>query len=299
MNLYYNRKIKCVEEEQVAAGKYIEWMYSSPIGMGLLEKIFKKKLISVLYGRYCDSRWSQRQVKSFVKNFNINMEEYHGNIGDYKNFNEFFARNVKTEARPIEMDPNALISCGDGKFLAYENIDKDQMFQVKGITYSLKELLRDQALAGFYHGGSCLVLRLAPTDYHRFHFIDDGVCEKTIKIKGEYYSVNPMALKKIPKIFCENKREITILDSDNLGKVAYIEVGATFVGSIIQTFEKGKRIFKGQEKGYFKFGGSTVILLFEKNKIQIDEDLIKNTQEDLETKLFMGEKIGTALEEKK
>jgi len=143
-----------------------------------------------------------------------------------------------------------------------------------------------------YNGGTCLIFRLCPTDYHRFHFIDDGVCSNTTKIKGHYYSVNPIALKSINKLFCQNKREWSIFHSDNFGDVIYMEVGATCVGSIIQSYSPNSKIKKGTEKGYFKFGGSTVILFFKKDTIKIDEDLLHQTQLGFETSVFMGEKIG-------
>ena len=137
-----------------------------------------------------------------------------------------------------------------------------------------------------------MVLRLAPTDYHRFHFIDNGICDVSQKIKGDYYSVNPAALKKIPELFCKNKRELSLFHSQNFGDVLYIEVGATCVGSIIQTYFPKKNILKGSEKGYFKFGGSTIILFFEKEKVIFDSDLIEQTEKGYETKVMLGEKIG-------
>jgi phosphatidylserine decarboxylase len=193
------------------------------------------------------------------------------------------------------MDSTALISLGDGKLLAYENIDLQKLVQVKGFTYSLKELIQDSHIASKYEGGSCLILRLCPTDYHRFHFVDSGTCSKEVKIKGAYYSVNPIALDKVQKLFCENKREWSLLHSDNFKDVLYVEVGATCVGSIVQSYEPNKRVEKGEEKGYFKFGGSTVILFFEPNTIKIDRDILNQTSLGFETSVLMGEKIGQKL----
>lgn len=292
---YYNRKTKTYEIEKVAGEKYLNWTYSSPIGMTFLEAIIKKKLFSKLYGWYLDRGISKGKINSFINEFNLDMSICEKDQKDFNSFNDFFYRKLKPSARPIDMDKNSVISFGDGKLFAYENIDLEKLVQVKGFTYNLRELIKDEKTAKKYEKGTCLILRLSPTDYHRFHFIDSGICEETIKIGGAYYSVNPVALKKIPKLFCENKREWSIFHSDNFGDVLYVEVGATCVGSIIQTYTSNTRINKGDEKGYFKFGGSTVILFFEQNRIKIDKDIVEQTELGFETYVLMGEKIGEKL----
>jgi phosphatidylserine decarboxylase len=289
---YYNRKTKAYETEKVAGEKYLNWTYSSPIGMTLLEALIKKKFFSSLYGWYLDRGLSRKKIASFINEFQLDMSITEKAQGDFTSFNDFFYRKLKSHARPMDMDKNTVVSLGDGKLYAYENIDLEKIVQVKGFTYSLKELIKDDKTAERYDKGTCLILRLCPTDYHRFHFIDSGVCGDTTKISGAYYSVNPVALQKVEKLFCENKREWSIFHSDNFGKVLYVEVGATCVGSIIQTYTPNKKVNKGDEKGYFKFGGSTVILFFEPNKIIIDKDIIEQTDKGIETYVLMGEKIG-------
>lgn len=289
---YYNRKLKKYEIEHIAGNIYLKWTYSSHVGMKLLEIIIKKKIFSKIYGYFCNSPFSKIKINRFIKNFNINMQESLKNQEEFKNFNDFFTRKLKNSARPINKSNNVLISPGDGRLLGYSNIDLNNIIQIKGITYKLCNLIGDKSIAEKFDSGSLIVLRLAPTDYHRFHFIDSGVCNPTRKIKGNYYSVNPIALKKIPNLFCENKRQWSIFNSNNFGDILYIEIGATCVGSIIQTYHPGKNINKGDEKGYFKFGGSTIILFFQKNKIKIDEDIIYQTKNGYETKVLMGEKIG-------
>lgn len=157
----------------------------------------------------------------------------------------------------------------------------------------MSELIKNNKISMNFTNGNCLIFRLCPTDYHRFHFIDWGKCEPYNKIKGNYYSVNPISLQNIPKLFCKNKREWSIFHSNNFGNVIYVEIGATCVGSIIQTYNPEKNISKGSEKGYFKFGGSTVILFFEKNKITVDRDILEQTKKGYETKVLLGERIGT------
>lgn len=289
---YYNRKENKYEIEKVAGEKYLNWSYSSPSGKGLVELFLKKKLFSKLYGHYCDTKISSRKINDFIKDFNIDMAEYESLDGNYSSFNEFFIRALNPGARVMDKSKNVLISPCDGKISAYENINLEDLVQVKGLSYSLKELLKDNEIYNLYHGGTCLIFRLCPTDYHRFHFFDDGVCGDTTKIKGHYYSVNPIALKSIKRLFCENKREWSIFHSDNFSDVIYVEVGATCVGSIVQSFTPNTRIAKGDEKGFFKFGGSTVILFFKKDAVKIHEDLLAQTQLGFETSVLMGEKIG-------
>lgn len=288
----YNRKSKDYEIEKVAGEKYITWSYESPIGKSLLNLFIKKKLFSKLYGAYCDTPSSKKKIENFIKDFDIDMNISKKSIGEFNNFNDFFVRELKEYARPISKDINDLISPGDGRLFAYENIDVNALVQVKGIHYSLSELLGDEKLAKEYNGGTYLILRLCPTDYHRFHFVDSGTALKTNHIKGNYYSVNPVALERIPKLYCQNKREWSIFKSDNFKDIIHIEVGATCVGTIIQSYKEGTKVSKGSEKGYFKFGGSTTILLFKKDAVKIDEDILKQSKLGLECKVLMGETIG-------
>lgn len=288
----YNRKTKTYDIEQVAGLKYINWSYSSPIGKSFLELFIKKKMFSKLYGSFCDSPLSKKKINAFIDEFNIDMSLCNKNIDEFENFNDFFARTLTAEARPIDYSENILISPGDGRLSAFENIDLDKVVQIKGYTYSLKELIDDPKVAKEFEGGTCLILRLCPTDYHRFHFVDNGTCGETKKISGFYYSVNPIALNNISELFCKNKREWSIFNSDNFGEILHVEVGATCVGTILQTYAPGKKVTKGEEKGYFKFGGSTTILFFKKDMVKIDEDIVEQTKLGFETKVSMGETIG-------
>ena len=288
----YNRNTKSYETELVAGKKYIEWTYESPIGKGITELIAKRKIFSKLYGKYCDTKLSSKKIPAFVDEFNIDMNLAKKDIKDFTSFNDFFTRELISEARPITNDPDILISPGDGRLTAYENIDLDNIVQIKGLTYSLRELVKDDSIASKYENGTCIILRLCPTDYHRFHFVDSGTIGPNHAIKGSYYSVNPIALKNIPKLFCENKREWSILRSDNFGDVLTIEVGATCVGSIIQTYSPNSKVNRGDEKGYFKFGGSTTILFLKKGVAKIDEDIIHQTKLGFECAVKLGEHIG-------
>ena len=289
----YNRESKSYEIEKVLGENYIRWTYESPLGKSFLNIFLKRKIFSKLYGFFCDSKISRKKINNVIIEYNIDMNESIKQIKDFKNFNDFFTRKLHPSARPISK--NDFISPGDGRLLAFENIDLENIVQVKGFTYSLKELINDDSIADKYQNGTCLILRLCPVDYHRFHFVDNGTISSNNKIKGNYYSVNPIALSGIKKLFCKNKREWSILNSDNFGDILYIEVGATCVGTIKQTYSPNTKVLKGSEKGYFKFGGSTVILFLEKNKIKIDSDILSETKKNIETKVKMGETIGIKL----
>ncbi len=154
----------------------------------------------------------------------------------------------------------------------------------------MEEFFANEKLAKKYEDGTFVIFRLAPADYHRFHFPVDGKVGVNNKIRGDYCSVSTHAIKRNFRIFCENKREYSIITTENFGDVVMVEVGATMVG-IVQTFKENSFIKKGDEKGYFLFGGSTCILVFEKDKVKIDEDILENTKKQLETRIYMGEKF--------
>ena len=297
MSIYYvDRKTREKKQEKVAGFKLLEWIYQTKSGSIALESVLKRKLISSLYGRLQDVPFSSRKIKGFIEDLEIDMSEAKcEDISSYQTFNDFFIRELKAESRPISTNSEILVSPADGRVLAWQTIDINKLMQVKGFHYCLTDLLQDEALAEKYAQGSCLVIRLCPADYHRFHFPDSGIPSPPIKVKGHYYSVNPLALKKIPRLYCENKREFTLFQSDNFGDILIMEVGATFVGSIIQTYTPGKHIQKGAEKGYFKFGGSTLVILLEKDRVKLDEDILTYTEEGIETRIFMGEQIGAKI----
>ncbi len=292
---YFNRQNGTHEVENIAGGKVIGAIYNTSLGKGLLNLIIKRKILSTLYGKLCDTSISRLFIKKFVKNFDIDINQFEKGLTEYSSFNDFFYRKLKHNGRNICYEKTNLISPCDSKLLAIENIDEYSTFKVKGFEYKLEDLINNKELSNDYKNGCCLIFRLCPTDYHRFHFIDSGFCHKTHYIKGNYFSVNPIALSQIGKIFCENKREYSVFKSDNFDAVLYVEIGATFVGSIIQTYEENHPINRGDEKGFFKFGGSTVMLFFKKNIIKIDDDIIINSNNGIESSVRLGEKIGVRI----
>lgn len=294
MALYYKkRNDEAYELEVIEGEKALKFLYETPLGKMSMGLLVKRKLISGVYGWLQDRPRSKHKIEGFVKKHNISLEE--AEKTSFDSFNDFFTRKLKKDARPISKNSNAFVSPADGRVFAYENINIDALVQLKGMMYSLRDLIEDDALAQKYTGGTCLVIRLSPVDYHRFHYPDDGtiLCEK--KIDGHFFSVNPIALSKVIRLYVQNKREWMLLKTKNFKEVLMMEVGATCVGTIIQNNQVGDEIKKGDEKGYFKFGGSTLILFLEKNTLALDEDLIKNTLEGYETKVNMGEQIGVQI----
>ncbi len=287
---YVDRATAQIKTEQVEAGGWLYWLYNNPVGELSLNAIIKRKFASEWYGKRMDKPGSVSKIVPFVKKYHINLNDFQKK--DYKSFNDFFIRELKPGERKVDTNKNVIVSPGDGKILAYVNV-ANQYFIVKGYRMNLNNFLRNDSLASVYAAGSLILLRLSPADYHRFHFPVSGILMPVVKIDGDYYSVNPIALRQDIRIFCENKREYQIISSKKFGPVLMSEIGATFVGSIIQTHH-GDTAVKGGEAGYFKFGGSSIILLFQKGKIQIDADLLRNTRNHLETQVRMGEHIGTA-----
>jgi phosphatidylserine decarboxylase len=287
---YYERESGQLKTEKVAGEKWLVWLYNNPVGEATLWALAKRKLVSSIYGKMMDRNSSAKRIHPFIEDFDIDMSG--AQEQEFKTFNDFFTRKLKDNARPVDTSFNTVVSPADGKILAYANIANSD-FIIKGFRFDVSTFLDNPVLAQKFHDGALLIIRLAPVDYHRFHFPVNGNLTQDIKIDGDYYSVNPFALRKKAEIFCLNKREYTILSSPLFSDVIMAEVGATMVGSIVQTF-KGVSVRKGEEKGYFKFGGSTVVLLFEKSKINIDKDLLINTARGYETAVKMGERIGNA-----
>jgi len=285
---YYERESGQIKTEKVAGEKWLVWLYYNPIGEATLWALAKRKLVSTIYGNMMDRTSSAKKIHPFIEDFDIDMSV--AQEQEFNNFNDFFTRKLKDEARPIDTSSNIVVSPADGKILAYADIINFD-FIIKGFRFDVSSFLDNPDLAQKYHDGSLLIIRLAPFDYHRFHFPVSGNLSPNKKIDGDYYSVNPFALRKKAEIFCLNKREYTILSNPLFGDVIMAEVGATMVGSIEKTYQ-GSFVNKGEEKGYFKFGGSSVVLLFEKGKIHIDEDLVINTAKGYETTVKMGERIG-------
>lgn len=297
---YIDRLTGKQEIEQIYGEGILAFLY----GNGFLSKIFSKALLvlfaktpfaSRLFGWWQKRKWTARKIAPFIKKYKIDESEFLEKTSDFSSFNDFFIRKLKPAARPIAQGNSIAIIPADGRYLFHQRIDKSEGFVVKGQKFDLKTLLNDASLASEYSQGAMVLARLCPTDYHRFHFPCDGIPSKEHLINGWLYSVNPIAIKKNINIFTQNKRTITFLETDQFGKIIYIEVGATNVGSIIQTYQPNVLSLKGGEKGYFSFGASSLILLFPPNKIRLDPQLLAATAQGIEIKCLLGQTMGQAI----
>lgn len=289
---YINRSTDKKEIEKVPGEKFLKFLYYNPFGKLSLEALVKKKFLSKWYGKKMDSPKSYEMIGKFVKEHGINLNESKKGLNDFTSFNDFFIRELKSGARKIDFDEDVLVSPADGKIIVIENMHDSSKFFLKGEEFTLKEFFKDEAMAEKYMGGIMAIIRLAPVDYHRYHFPADGKISKSREIEGYYYSVSPHAIRKNFRIFCENKREYSILSTEKFGDICISEIGATMVGGIKQTYTPDTFVSKGDEKGYFYFGGSTVIVFLEKDRVEIDRDILENSINGIETKIFMGERIG-------
>ncbi len=292
---YIDRKSGASCTEKVYGHKPLALLY----GDSFLSKILYYTLLPLLahlpyfsrfYGWLQKRPASRKKIAPFIEAYGIDASEFEP--AEYLCFNDFFIRKLKSSSRPIDPRSEIATMPADGRYLAYPQFDR---FFVKGQEFSLASFLENSAYAKCFENGSMLIARLCPIDYHRFHFPCDGLAGRPRLINGSLYSVNPIALKKKIQILSENKRMITEIDTEMFGTLLYIEIGATAVGTIRQTFQPEKKILKGQEKGYFEFGGSCLVLLFEKGRIQFDADLVENTRKGFETLAQFGESMGRAL----
>jgi phosphatidylserine decarboxylase len=240
-----------------------------------------------------DTAKSKERVLPFIHKFKLKEEEFLKKSTDYKSFNEFFSRELTREARPIDQDVKSVIFPADGRHLGIQNLSKVERIFVKGQQFDLPSLFKSEKLAKPYEEGSMVISRLCPVDYHRFHFPISGFCSAPQLINGSLFSVNPIALRQNIGIFWQNKRYLSFIEDSNAGKVACFLVGATCVGSVKITSKLPVDISKGEEYGYFLFGGSSVLTLFEKDAISIAGDLLESTSRGMELYAKMGQSLGT------
>ena len=296
---YIDRKTGERCREKVYKGSYLRFLYGKK-GWGrifspfLLPLVAVSPLFSRLYGYMQRLSISKRKVKPFIEKFHVDLSEFVEDPATFSSFNDFFIRKLKPEARPIDRAPDTAIIPADGRYLFIPNIERSDGFLVKGKKFDLHKFLQDDFLAQYYRRGSMVLARLCPSDYHRYHFPCDGVPLPSHAIDGNLYSVNPIALKNRINIFCENKRRYCIFDSQHFGKVTIVEVGATCVGSIHETYTPYQPYKKGDEMGYFSFGGSSLVLLFPPESIKFDPDLLKASQTHTEIRCLMGQSMGKA-----
>lgn len=278
----WDRK-KLIETPEVGAGA-MRFAYENPVGRVLTKAILCRKLVSNLYAAWQKSSLSRGKVRKFVARYQISTEDC--TAQEFSNFNAFFTRQRKSYVN--QTAENELPAIADSKLTALP-IDENRVFTVKGVPYTAAELLENERLAAEYAGGTCLIFRLSPDDYHRYVYPDGGTQEKTVAIKGVLHSVNPIAGSL--GVYRRNARRYTVLHTTHFGDVVQMEVGALLVGRICNHSETAGSFEKLQEKGYFEYGGSTVILLLKKDTVTVDADILKYSAKGIETKVKIGERI--------
>lgn len=266
----------------------IKFLYTNCFGRVLLSLLVKPP-VSRLVGHFMDSAFSKFMIKSFIRNNNIDLSQYQKQ--EFSSYNDCFCRKIKPQFRPFDDESSHLVSPCDAK-LTICNINADAKFDIKGHKYTLSELLKDEKLAKHYDGGKLAIFRLSVDDYHRYSFFDSGKIISQKKISGVFHTVNPLAVSLRP-IYKENTRTYSVLETQNFGEAIQMEVGALLVGRIVnESLNADAHFNRGDEKGHFEFGGSTVILIFGKDAVTFDDDIEKNSSEDIETIVKMGERIG-------
>lgn len=264
----------------------LRFLYNTVPGRMVL-KLITSPTISKIGGAYMDSGLSKIHIKGFIKNNYIDMSQYEK--ADYKTFNEFFTRKILKEKRPLSLEAQDFISPCDGRLSAYK-ISENSDFYIKKSYYSVEDLVCGSKKTPDYKDGVCLVFRLCVDDYHRYGNIDNGEIIENGYLQGRLHTVRPIALNRYP-VFVQNSREYTIIETENFGTVAQIEVGALMIGKI-KNHQKSGSVIKGSEKGMFLYGGSTIVVLLEKDKVKIPQKLFDDTEQDIETIVKFGSIIG-------
>ncbi len=307
---FFNRYTGQIETEKVYGGNFVEAAYGNPDGSAqpaspflpfLVDKIFSSHTFSRFYGALQSSTLSHHKIDGFVKEFQIPMAQYES--GPFASFNDFFIRKFKTGQRPFSNSPNDMSAFAEARYLGFASVSDSTSFPVKGAHLNPQKILSSNAhsvdakLISKFADSPALIARLCPVDYHRFHFPDSGETLQQVKLGGKLHSVNPTALKAKADIFFTNERQVSILQTEHFGLLAYVEIGALAVGKIVQS-HTAKNFKRGDEKGYFLFGGSTVIVFGEKGRWTPSRDILEHTRRGIETYVHLGDAIGLKAESK-
>ena len=287
----YHRRRRTLVAEQVPGENFLKLTYGSPWGRRAADWIWSRVLFSRIYGWPLHQRLSRWQIKRFIRQQHIDMSEVVIPAEGFRSFNDFFIRQLKPDARPVAEDRRCLIAPADSR-LKVMTMNAQTRLDIKGQALTLAQLLNCHPVPADFANGLCLQFRLAPRDYHRFGYIEDGIQGPVHVVKGRLYSVSPLALRHMPAIWGVNLRHWCFLQTRALGTVLHIEVGATMVGSIVQHQPSGGPCRRGQEKGYFQMGGSTVLIILPSGRVNIDADILQHSNRDIETLVRYGESIG-------
>ena len=267
----------------------LQFLYTNRIGK-IIRNLIARRWLGHLAGMYKSSWLSKSRIQPFIKAYDIDMSEYEIPEQGYASFNDFFIRKFKPGARSIG---NGIVSPADSKLYVIPNISTDTLFFVKHKSFNLEKFLGSKELADYYRNGTLIIFRLAPYDYHRFHFPVDCIPSEPLVIRGILESVNPIVFKNGIQPLTENERHVILLKTEHLETIAMVPVGATLVGKIVETYQPNQAHKKGDETGYFAFGGSTVVLLFKQGATKPAPAFLQHSLQGYETAVKMGEVIST------
>ncbi len=287
---FFNRYTQKQEIEQVYGEGFLKWAYGNPLGKLALFAFVKRPFFSKWYGHRMDDIKTKSKVDPFIADYQMNEDDFMEPADSYKTFNEFFYRKLKPEARPIHDSP--IVLPADGRHLGFEDPENVSGVFIKGQQWDLHKLIADDKIYEQFKGGTLILSRLCPVDYHRFHFPAAGTPGETTVIDGPLFSVSPIALRQKLSYMWQNKRTRCVLKTKQHGDILIMEIGATCVGSIHQTYKPGIAVEKGAEKGYFAFGGSSTITIFQPGKVKLAQDVLENSKVPQELYAFMGDKLG-------
>jgi phosphatidylserine decarboxylase len=289
--LIYNRRTGRIDVEQVYGSRWMELFYGRPWGRAITNRLLCRHPLSRLYGAIQGSGLSRGNISPFIAQYGIDLKEAVVPPQGFASFNDFFIRRLTAAARPVDRDPQALIAPADSRLQVFA-IENHTRLTIKGAAMTLPQLLGRSAVSGAFEGGQCLVFRLAPSDYHRFGYVEDGRQGPVHTIDGPLHSVSPLSLRHKPDVHATNHRHWCLVHGPRLGTLIQVEVGAMMVGSIVQHQPAGGPCRRGQEKGYFQFGGSTVIVILPPGRAVIDPDIAEHSSQGIETLVRYGERVG-------
>ena len=266
---------------------FLDFLYKNKAGRIILRPLISRP-VSELSGRLLDHRASRLLIGPFVNRYDIDLNDYQ--LDDIHCFNDFFCRRIKNGLRPVDCNENHLIAPSDGLLSVY-SITEDLILSIKQSRFTVSRLLKDKNLASLFDGGYALVFRLCVDHYHRYVYFDSGKKYRDRRIKGVYHTVRPVALGEYP-VFTENTREYCVIDSEGFGRAVQMEVGAMLVGRIVNDCPAAGWIKRGEEKGHFEYGGSTIILLLSKDRVVLRQDLQDILDTNTEIPVVLGESLG-------
>jgi phosphatidylserine decarboxylase len=288
---YRERETGTLLDERVYAAEQLEYLYGDSVGQFLLKHVLVRRTFSRLYGLFKRTRRSRAQIRGFIETLGVDTTEIEKPVEAYASLDEFFTRRLRAGARPIDTCDNHLVSPCDGRALAWSRLEAQELI-VKNTRTTIVELVGGGADAADFADPAVLLVRLAAADYHRCHFPADGVVSRPRSLGTKLHSVHPIALEKGTPSFA-NFRMVTRIDSDRFGPLLIIEVGALTVGSIVQTFTASRAV-RGEEKSYFHFGGSALLMVAQASRIIVDDDLLRATAEGFESRVRVGARVAVA-----